>query len=153
MHYLDHAATTPMLDEVVDAMSSLYRREFGNPSSVHAYGREARRAVEDARDKVSGAVGASPSEIVFTGGGTEADNLAIKGTASKLQASGRHIVVSGFEHHAVLDPALYLRKQGFDVTVLPVPASGVLAADAVAEAVRNDTILVSIMAVNNEIGT
>lgn len=153
MHYLDYAATTPMLDEVVDTMTSLYRGDFGNPSSVHGYGRDARRHVEDARDKVASALGASPAEIVFTGGGTEADNLAIKGVTAKLQASGRHLIVTAFEHHAVLDPALYMRKLGFDVTVLPVPASGVVEPDAVATAVRSDTILVSVMAINNEIGT
>jgi cysteine desulfurase len=153
MHYLDYAATTPMLDEVVEAMTRVFRTDFGNPSSVHGYGRDARRAIEDARDAIAAAIGASPAEIVFTGGGTEADNLAIKGAASKLKASGRHVIVTAFEHHAVLDPALYLRKQGFDVTVLPVPPSGVVSADAVAGAVRADTILVSVMTVNNEIGT
>src|SRR5687768_10889459 len=105
MHYLDNAATTPVLPEVKDAMLGFLDEDFGNPSSVHAYGRKAKEAVEDARDRVATAIGASPSEIVFTGGGTEADNLALKGVSSKLRGNGNHIIVTAFEHHAVLDAA------------------------------------------------
>ena len=126
---------------------------FGNPSSVHAYGREAREVVEIAREQVAAALGASPSEIVFTGGGTEADNIALKGVARKLRGNGRHIVTTAFEHHAVLDTAEWLHREGYEVTFVPVPPSGVLDPGAVAGAVRSDTILVSAMAVNNEIGT
>jgi cysteine desulfurase len=153
MHYLDHAATTPVLPDVRDAMIGALEDDYGNPSSIHAYGRRAREIVEVARERVAAAIGASPSEIVFTGGGTEADNLALKGAASKLRGQGRHVVVSAFEHHAVLDAAGRLGREGFDVTVVPVPRTGVVDPEAVADAVRAGTILVSVMAVNNEIGT
>ncbi len=127
--------------------------DFGNPSSVHSYGRSARAAVEVARERVAHAIGASPAEVIFTGGGTEADNLAIKGAAEKLAGSGRHLVVSEFEHHGVLDAAHYLERHGFEVTLCPVEPSGHVAPQRIAELVRTDTILVSVMAVNNEIGT
>jgi cysteine desulfurase len=153
MHYLDHAATTPVLPEVREAVIGALEEDFGNASSVHAFGRRARELVEVARERVAAAVGASPSELVFTGGGTEADNLALKGASAKLRGHGRHVVVSAFEHHAVLDAAARLDKEGFDVTVVPVPPSGVLDPAAVAAAVEARTIVVSVMAVNNEIGT
>jgi cysteine desulfurase len=153
MHYLDHAATTPVLPEVADAVASVMTQDFGNPSSVHAAGRRARAVVEDARERVALAIGASPAEVVFTGGGTEADNLALKGAAAKLRGNGDHVVVTAFEHHAVLDAAHALERDGFEVTVLPVPSTGVVDADDVAAVVRRGTILVSVMAVNNEIGT
>ncbi|MDQ3645395.1 MAG: cysteine desulfurase [Actinomycetota bacterium] len=153
MHYLDHAATTPVLPEVKALMERYLDEDFGNPSSVHAAGRAAKEAVEDARDRVAAAIGASPAEIVFTGGGTEADNLALKGAAAKLKGNGNHVVVSAFEHHAVLDTVEWLGKRGFEVSVVPVPRSGVIDPEAVAVCVRSTTILVSVMAVNNEIGT
>ena len=153
MAYLDHAATTPVLPEVKEAMLRALDEDFGNPSSVHAYGRRAREIVEDARDRVATAVGASPSEIVFTGGGTEADNLAIKGAAAKLRGNGNHIITTRFEHHAVLDAVRRLARDGFEVTELEVPPTGRIDPARVAEAVRSSTILVSVMAVNNEIGT
>lgn len=153
MHYLDHAATTPVLPEVVSEINRALAEDFGNPSSVHAHGRRARSVVEDARERVAAAVGARPGEIVFTGGGTEADNLALKGGASKARGNGNHIVISAFEHHAVLDSAHHLQKEGFDVSLVPLPSSGVVDPDAVAGAVRASTILVSVMSVNNEIGT
>ena len=153
MHYLDHAATTPMPPEVRDAVLPYLGDTFGNPSSVHAFGRDARKAVEDAREKVAAAVGASPSDIVFTGGGTEADNLALKGAAAKLRAHGNHVVTTAFEHHAVLEAVEWLGHNGFDVTFLEVPSSGVVDPEAVKAAVRPSTLLVSVMAVNNEIGT
>jgi cysteine desulfurase len=153
MRYLDYAATTPVLPEVTDAMVDVLRGDFGNPSSVHAYGRAAREIVEDARDRVASAVGASPAEIVFTGGGTEADNLAIKGAARKLRGNGNHVVTSAFEHHAVLDTVEWLGHNGFETTVLPVAEDGIVDPDEVAAAVRPTTLLVSVMAVNNEIGT
>ena len=127
--------------------------EFGNPSSVHAYGRRARALVETARERVAQAVGASPAEIYFTGGGTEADNLAVKGVAAKLGAHGRRVVVTSIEHHAVLDAAHSLERSGFEISVVPVDRSGVVHPDAVAERVGSGAILVSVMAVNNEIGT
>ena len=153
MHYLDHAATTPVLPEVREAMLGALEADFGNPSSVHSYGRKAREIVEDARDKVAAAVGASPSEIVFTGSGTEADNLALKGAAAKLRGNGNHIITTAFEHHAVLDSIDWLGKQGFEVTEVHVPASGLVAPTEVGAAVKPQTILTSVMAVNNEIGT
>jgi cysteine desulfurase len=153
MRYLDYAATTPVLPEVTDAMVDVLRGDFGNPSSVHAYGRAAREIVEDARDRVASAVGASPAEIVFTGGGTEADNLAIKGAAHKLRGNGNHVVTTAFEHHAVLDTVEWLGHNGFETTVLPVGEDGIADAQQVAAAVRPTTLLVSVMAVNNEIGT
>nr|MDQ3958660.1 cysteine desulfurase [Actinomycetota bacterium] len=152
-HYLDHAATTPMLPEVGDAMTPLLTADFGNPSSVHAYGRAAKTAVEDARERVAAAVGARPSEIVFTGGGTEADNLAVKGAARKLRGAGNHLVVTAFEHHAVLDAARALGREGFEVTVVPVEPDGSVSPETVAGAVRPESVLVSVMTVNNEIGT
>ena len=153
MHYLDHAATTPVLPEVQEVMLAVLGEDFGNPSSAHGYGRRAKEAVEDARDRVAAAIGASPAEVVFTGGGTEADNLAIKGAIHKRRGNGNHVVVPAFEHHAVLDTAEWLHKQGMDVTFLTVPESGVLEPGEVASAVRSDTLLVSVMTVNNEIGT
>jgi cysteine desulfurase len=153
MAYLDYAATTPVLPEVTETMISVLESDFGNPSSVHAYGRRAREVVEDARDRVASAINASPAEVVFTGSGTEANNLAIKGAAGKLRGNGNHIVVSAFEHHAVLDTAHALAKQGFEVTEVPVGSDGIVDPAEVAAAVRPATILVSIMAVNNEIGT
>jgi cysteine desulfurase len=153
MHYLDHAATTPVLPEAKEAMLAFLGEEFGNPSSVHLAGRRARQGVEDARDRLGAAIGASPAEIVFTGGGTEADNLALKGAAHKLRGSGNHIVTTAFEHHAVLDSVEALAREGFETTVVPVGEDGVVDPASVAEAVRAQTILVSVMAVNNEIGT
>jgi len=153
MHYLDHAATTPVLPEVTEAMLPLLREHFGNPSSMHAFGRAARTRVEDAREQVALAIGAAPSEIVFTGGGTEADNLALKGATHKRRGNGNHIVVTAFEHHAVLDTAEWLGGLGFELSVVPVPPDGVLLPGDVAAAVGPSTILVSVMTVNNEIGT
>lgn len=153
MHYLDHAATTPVLPEVRDAMVAVLDDDFGNPSSVHSFGRRAKTHVEDARDRVATAIGASPAEIVFTGGGTEADNLALKGVVEKLRANGDHVVVSAFEHHAVLDVAEWLRGRGIEVTTVPVGSDGLVDPATVAAAVRRTTLLVSVMTVNNEIGT
>lgn len=153
MHYLDHAATTPVLPEARDLMVSLLDEDFGNPSSVHAYGRAARAAVEEARDQLAEAIGASPAEIVFTGGGTEADNLALKGAVEKLRGNGDHIVVTAFEHHAVLDAAGWLQRHGYELTIVPVTPEGLVDAERVAAAVRPSTLIVSVMAANNEIGT
>ncbi|MBW3595104.1 MAG: cysteine desulfurase [Actinobacteria bacterium] len=153
MHYLDHAATTPVLPEARDAMVAILDEDYGNPSSVHAFGRAARTAVEDARDRLATAIGASPAEVVFTGGGTEADNLALKGAVDKLRGNGDHVVVTAFEHHAVLDVARWLGRRGVDVTVVPVGSDGLVNPADVAGAVRATTILVSVMTVNNEIGT
>ncbi|MGI8519969.1 MAG: cysteine desulfurase family protein [Actinomycetota bacterium] len=153
MHYLDHAATTPIVPEAKAALLAFLEGDFGNPSSVHAYGRAARRGVEDAREQVAAAIGASPAEITFTAGGTEADNLAIKGVATKLGGNGKHVVTSAFEHHAVLHSIEHLQGSGFKVTIVEVGSDGLVAPGRICDAVRRDTILVSVMAVNNEIGT
>ena len=152
MTYLDHAATTPVLPEVREAVDEA-ADIFGNPSSVHAEGRRARQAVEDARERVAAAVAASPSEIVFTGGGTEADNLALKGASAKLRGSGDHLVTTAFEHHAVLDSVEWLSHHGWETTLTPVADDGVVDAAEIAARVRPGTAVVSVMAVNNEIGT
>ena len=153
MHYLDHAATTPVLPEVKEAMLPFLEEDFGNPSSVHAAGRRAKAAVEDARERVAAAIGASPSELVFTAGGTEADNLAIKGAVRKLRGNGDHIVTTSFEHHAVLDTIEWLEGMGIHGTLVNVPSDGVVTPDGVAGAITAGTILVSVITVNNEIGT
>ena len=153
MHYLDHAATTPVLPEARDAMVAVLDDDFGNPSSVHSFGRRAKTHVEDARDRLATAIGASPAEIVFTGGGTEADNLALKGVVEKLKGNGNHIVVTAFEHHAVLDVAEWLARRGIEVTAVPVGGDGLVDPATVADAVRPSTLLVSVMTANNEIGT
>jgi cysteine desulfurase len=153
MHYLDHSATTPVLPEVREAMLPFLDDDFGNPSSVHGAGRRAKEAVEDARDRVANAIGASPAEIVFTGGGTDADNLALKGAAHKMRGNGNHAVTTRFEHHGVLAPLEWLEGQGFEVTHVGVGPSGVVDPREIAAATRKSTILVSVMAVNNEIGT
>ena len=153
MHYLDHAATTPIVPEARAALLAYLDGDFGNPSSVHAYGRAARRGVEDAREQVAVAIGASPAEITFTAGGTEADNLAIKGVAAKLGGNGHHIVTTAFEHHAVLHSVEHLRDSGFKTTVVAVGSDGLIDPGRIYDAMRRDTILVSVMAVNNEIGT
>lgn len=153
MHYLDHAATTPVLPEVKEAMLAFLGEDFGNPSSVHRAGRKAKEAVEDARERVAHAVGASPSEIVFTGGGTEADNLAIKGAVRKLRGNGDHVVLTTFEHHAVLDTAAWIHSSSVDLSLVPVGSDGIVDPELVAGAVRPSTMLVSVMAVNNELGT
>jgi cysteine desulfurase len=124
--YLDNAATTPLEPEVVAAMLPYFTDIFGNPSSLHFFGQEAKRAIEEARDKVALFIGASPEEIVFTSGGTESDNFALKGVAMALREKGDHIITTGIEHHAVLETCHYLEKQGFRVTFLPVDGFGIV---------------------------
>ena len=155
MIYLDHAATTPLAPEVFEVMRPHLLETVGNPSSTHAAGRAARAAVEIAREQVATAIGASPLEIIFTGGGTESDNAAVKGIACAARDAGRgaHVVTTAIEHHAVLDAAGSLRELGFEVTFVQPQADGVVTADDVLAAVRTDTALVSVMAANNEIGT
>jgi len=153
MNYLDYAATTPLVPEAKEAMLAYLSTDFGNPSSVHTFGRTAREAVEVAREQVAAAVGARPAEIVFTGGGTEADNLAIKGAAEKLRGNGNNVVVTTIEHHAVLEAAEWLEPRGFEVEHVPVDPNGVVDPARVGAAVKRSTILASVMAVNNEIGT
>ena len=151
--YLDYAATAPVFPEVLDAMLPFFVLRYGNPSGIHGTGRDARKAVEQARRQVAEALGAESGEICFTSGGSESDNLAIQGTAFALRSKGSHIITTCIEHPAVLNTCRWLEKQGFQVTYLPVDARGVVSPDAVREAIRPETILVSIMAANNEIGT
>ncbi|WP_461358413.1 cysteine desulfurase NifS [Candidatus Darwinibacter acetoxidans] len=151
--YMDHAATTPVRPEVWEAMLPYFSTEFGNPSSVYSWGRSARKALDSARDKVAALLGASASEIVFTSGGSEGANLAIKGVAWADQNKGKHIITSAIEHHAALDTVLWLETQGFEVTILPVDEYGLVDPAQVEAALRPDTILVSIMHANNEVGT
>jgi len=151
--YLDHAATTPVRPEVVEIMSEYMLEVYGNPSSVHSFGREARKAVDKAREQVANLIGAGPEEIVFTGGGTEADNLAIKGIAEAQAKKGNHIITSAIEHHAVLHTCEYLEKHGCKVTYLPVDSDGLVDPGDVKKAITPQTVLVTIMTGNNEVGT
>jgi len=152
--YLDHAATTPVDPDVVQAMLPYFTEKFGNPSSIYAPAREARKAMDWARETVAGILGASPSEVVFTSGGTESDNLAIKGAAFANRHKGNHIITTQIEHHAVLHTCEYLEKRfGFRVTYLPVDQHGTVDLDALQRALTPDTILVTIMYANNEVGT
>jgi cysteine desulfurase len=151
--YLDHNATTPLHPDVLAAMLPYLTERFGNPSSLHAWGQEARQALEAARRTVAAALGCSDKDtVVFTGGGTEADNLGVVGAALAQQARGRHVVISAVEHHAVLHAAAALGRQGFEVSRLPVDEQGILDPEAVREAIRPDTTLVSLMHGNNETG-
>lgn len=151
--YLDYNATTPVAPEVFEAMEPYLRREFGNPSSAHVYGRRAAQAVRKARCQVAALIGAGEGEVCFTGCATEANNLAILGAAQALAAKGRHLVTSAIEHPSVAAPFARLRAQGWALTVLPVDADGRVAPEALAAALRPDTVLVSIMHANNEVGT
>lgn len=150
---MDHAATTSTDVEVVKAMEPYFTLKYGNPNSIHSFGQEARKAIEEAREKIAHLIGANPSEIVFTAGGTEADNYAIKGTAWANQKKGNHIITSKIEHHAVLHSCQFLEKQGFRVTYLPVDKYGLIDSEDVKKAITDKTILVTIMHANNEIGT
>jgi cysteine desulfurase len=150
--YLDNSATTPTAPEVVEAMSPYFSASYGNASSLHTLGRRARRAVEESRGTIAGLLGAEPEEIVFTAGATEANNLAILGTARS--SNGRkHLITTAIEHHAVLHTVQWLRTQGFDATILDVDATGRVDPEQVRDAIRPDTLLVSVMTGNNEIGT
>jgi cysteine desulfurase len=151
--YLDYAATAPVLPEVLEAMLPFFMEQYGNPSGIHGSGREARKAVEQARRQVADVLGAENSEICFTSGGSESDNLAIQGTAFALREKGMHLITSRIEHPAVLNTCKWLEKQGFEVTYLTPDAYGFISPESVKDAIRKDTILVSIMTANNEIGT
>ncbi len=152
--YLDHHATTPVAPEVLAAMLPYFAQKFGNPSSrQHAFGQEAAQAVAEGRAQVASLVGARPEEIVFTSGATESDNLALRGAARSLASRGRHVVTTTIEHPAVLEPCRTLEREGFEVTRVEVDASGVVDPSRVAAALRRDTVIVSVMAANNEVGT
>ncbi len=151
--YLDHSATTPIKPEVLQEMLPYLTEKFGNASSVHSFGREARIAIDKAREQVAKALGAEPREIYFTSCATESDNIALKGVAYANKNKGNHIITTNIEHHAIEHTAKYLEQNGFDVTFLPVDDKGLVTADQVANAITDKTILVSIMFANNEIGT
>jgi cysteine desulfurase len=153
--YLDHAATTPVDERVVAAMLPYFTERFGNPSSIHRAGRAALEALDDARETVAAVLGANRKEIIFTGGGSEADNLAIKGVALAQRQAGKgaHVITSAIEHHATLHAVESLEAAGFEATVLPVDSCGLVRPDDLRAAMRPDTVLVSIMYANNEIGT
>ncbi|MDR7237331.1 cysteine desulfurase family protein [Neobacillus drentensis] len=151
--YLDHAATSPMHPRVIEKMLEAMNSTFGNPSSIHSFGREARQQIDLARSVLANSIGAKENEIIFTSGGTEADNMALFGVAETYQHNGRHIITSDVEHHAVLHACKKLEKMGFEVTYLPVDETGRIDMAELRAALRDDTILVSIMYGNNEVGT
>ncbi len=151
--YLDHAATTPVRQEVLDAMVPYFSEIFGNASSIHMVGQRARKALEKGRMVIAGCIGADPKEIFFTSGGTESDNLAIKGVAHANKTKGMHLITTNIEHHAVLNCCKSLEEEGFEITYLPVEQNGVVLFSALEEAIRPDTILISVMLANNETGT
>lgn len=150
--YLDHAATTPMSEEVIQVYTAEMKEEFGNPSSIHQTGRKARKKVDDARTILAKSIGAHETEITITSGGTEADNYAIFGTAYVRKNEGKHVITTQIEHHAVLHACEQLEKDGFEVTYLPVDKNGLISINDLKNSLREDTILVSIMYANNEVG-
>ena len=150
--YLDYAATTPVHPDVLTAMTPYFTELFGNASTIYYYGRESKKAVEGAREAFAKLIGADQSEVIFTSGGTESDNHAIKGAVYANKAKGNHIITCKIEHHAVLEPCHYLEKEGFKVTYLPVDTDGLISVEELKKAITDKTILISIMAANNEIG-
>ncbi|TGA99530.1 cysteine desulfurase [Sporolactobacillus shoreae] len=151
--YLDHAATTPIDPKVLEVMIQTYQEVIGNPSSIHSFGRQARKVIDDARHKIAKYIGARSRDIVFTSGGTEGDNMAIIGAAMAHRKSGKHIITTKIEHHGVFRTCEYLEKQGFEVDYLDVDRTGRISLDDLKSKLRDDTILVSIMYGNNEVGT
>lgn len=151
--YLDYAATTPTHPEVVKAMLPYFTDAFGNPSSIHSYGQEAKGSIEEARTRIAGLIGARDEELIFTSGGTEADNFALKGIAYANESKGNHIITSSIEHHAVLETCKFLEKRGFRVTYLPVDEYGLVDPADISQAITDKTVLISVMQANNEMGT
>ena len=151
--YLDNAATTKTAHEVVEAMLPYFTENFGNPSSVYTFSNKSREAVLEARMTIAETLGAKKEEIYFTAGGTESDNWALKATADAYQNKGKHIITSKIEHHAILHTCEYLEKKGFEITYIDVDEDGVLKLDDLKKAIRPETILISVMFANNEIGT
>lgn len=151
--YMDHAATTPVHPKALEAMLPYFSEKYGNPSSIYGIAREGRKALDDARETVAGILGAKTTEIIFTSGGSEGDNAALKGAAFASKSKGHHIITSSIEHHAVLHACHFLEKFGFEVTYLPVDNYGIVDPDELARAITDKTILVSIMMANNEVGT
>lgn len=153
MIYMDNAATTAVLPEVLDKMIPYYKDIYSNPSAIYSFAQKSRNAVEDARAVIADTLKVSPNEIYFTGGGSESDNWALKLVADKYKDKGKHIITTAIEHHAILHTAEYLEKQGFDVTYIRPDNSGVISPDKVLDAIRPDTVLISVMLANNEVGT
>ncbi|MCI7106488.1 MAG: cysteine desulfurase NifS [Lachnospiraceae bacterium] len=153
MIYLDNAATTQVYPEVVDTMLPYFTEHYGNPSAIYSFAGEAEKAVAKARETIASAIGAKSDEIYFTGGGSESDNWALKATAEAYASKGKHIITTAIEHHAILHTAQWLEKQGFEVTYVGVDENGTVKLDELEAAIRPDTILISVMAANNEIGT
>ena len=151
--YMDHNGTTPVHPEVLEAMMPFFKEQFGNASSIHWAGREVKKYVDEAREKVASLLNASPGEIVFTGCGTESDNMAIKGVAFALQDKGRHIITTQVEHHAVLHTCQVLEKMGYEVTYLPVDRDGLIDLEDLRRSIKPQTVLITIMYANNETGT
>ncbi len=151
--YIDHAATTPCDARVLEVMLPYFGVNFGNPSSIHHIGQHSKMAIEDSRAQVALLIGARPEEIVFTSGGTESNNLALQGAADSLRHKGKHIITSAVEHKAVLEPCHFLEKRGFEITIIPVDKHGRISPDDVKNNLRDNTILVSVMHANNEVGT
>ena len=151
--YLDNAATTQLFPEVLEEMKPYLTEYYGNPSSIYRFAQKSTQAVEQAREEIAEIIGAKPSEIYFTAGGSESNNWAIKGIAEAYKSKGKHIITSKIEHHAVLHTCEYLEKQGYEVTYLDVNEEGVIDLDQLRQSIRSDTILISVMAANNEIGT
>jgi cysteine desulfurase len=150
--YLDHAATTPVHPEVLEAMMPYFSEQFANPSTLYQFGQQARAAVDEARSKVAGLIGAETSEVFFTAGATESDNWAIIGVCQAKESKGKHIITSGIEHHAVLETCEFLQKRGWELTVLPVDGNGLVNPEDVRAAITDQTVLISIMHANNEVG-
>lgn len=153
MIYMDNAATTRMSERAFEAMRPFFMEQYANAAGTYSFANASKEAVETARSQIARIIGAKPAEIFFTSGGTESDNWALKGVAQAYAAKGRHIIISAIEHHAILHSAQALEKQGWEVTVMPVDETGKVSAEAIDAAIRPDTVLVSIMAANNEIGT
>ncbi|MGA2774854.1 MAG: cysteine desulfurase NifS [Candidatus Omnitrophota bacterium] len=151
--YLDYAATAPTDPEVVKAMEPYFFEKYGNASSIHSFGQEAKKGVEDAREELASFIGAKLDEIIFTSGGTESGNFAVKGIASAMAEKGNHIITSAIEHHAILEPCKYLEKHGFNVTYVRVDKTGLVSSEDIKKAITDKTVLISVMHANNEIGT
>ena len=153
IRYFDHAATTPVKEEVLKEMLPYLKDNYGNPSSIYKLGREARKAIEDSREKIAKVLNCKANEIYFTAGGSESDNTAIKGIAKANKRYGKHIITSSIEHPAVLETCKTLEQEGFEVSYVPVLESGIIDINALKKLIRKDTILISIMTANNEVGT
>ena len=153
MIYMDHAATTPVRPEVMEAMLPFFTERFGNASSLYTLAQQSRMALDESREAVARVLGSRPSEVVFTSGGSESDNAAIKGAALALMRTGNHVITTSIEHHAVLHTSTHLEDSGFEVTYLPVHGDGLVDPDELVDAITDKTVLVSVMLANNEIGT